>query len=62
MTLLADIGRCRDDDCPERDDCQRYIARLASKNSPAWVLQYRTLRCAETGVCTSRIPQPKGGN
>lgn len=58
MVLSDDICRCRDDECPERETCERWLQR---KEGGVWLVHTDTFRdmfrWVSNGKCIARIPK-----
>jgi hypothetical protein len=51
--LLNDICRCRDDSCPLREKCLRWLDRDAKPEDGSWIPYAGSLR--ESGRCWRKI-------
>lgn len=49
MSLPDDVCRCRDDSCPERFGCARWVERDSGEDNA------NTLRYRVAGTCTNRV-------
>ena len=50
MALPKDVTRCHDQQCSQRDDCQRFVERASG------YLHSATLRTGAPIYCESKIP------